>query len=139
RAVVLCETLRELARQTRIPDRIIVCGTCPDDVRGVDEVDPNIHILISSAGLTAQRNTVLSSADDVDLLVFFDDDFIPDPSYLSAIEKYMLADGISGPGYTFDMAHQILDQHQRCRTDIRPAFAAYGCNMAVRIAPVLQH
>jgi GT2 family glycosyltransferase len=85
-------------------------------------------------------------------VVFFDDDFLPHPDYLAAIEQYMtanprcvvatgkvIADGINGPGLTVADALSILAQHGEGAADATPTFAAYGCNMAVRIAPMRLH
>ena len=80
RAPILRETLRELARQTRRADSVIVCGTKPADVEGAEDASPGARVLIVEPGLPRQRNAVIEAAADADIVVFFDDDFLPDPA-----------------------------------------------------------
>lgn len=152
RASILCETLREVAVQTRQADSVIVCGTKPGDVEGAQEASPGLRVLLTEPGLPRQRNAVIAAAMDADIIVFFDDDFLPDPAYLAAIEQHMvanprivvatglvLADGICGPGLTPDQGRVIL-AHEAPRTNgLVPTFAGYGCNMAIRLAPMREH
>jgi GT2 family glycosyltransferase len=153
RASILRETLIELARQNRRPDSVIVCGAKPADVEGAADAYPGTVVLLSEPGLPRQRNAIIEAAADADIVVFFDDDFLPDANYLAAVEHQMtqdpqivvatglvLADGIGGPGLTPDGGRSIL---ARCAArdgarslDVRPAFSGYGCNMAVRLAPM---
>jgi GT2 family glycosyltransferase len=148
RASILCE----LTRQTRRADRVIVCGTKPADVEGAEQADPDVQVLLAEPGLPRQRNALISAATDADVIVFFDDDFLPDPAYLAAIEQYMvddqrivvatgrvLADGIGGPGLTPEAGRAIIAQQVPRATGVNPMFAAYGCNMAIRMAPVRAH
>jgi GT2 family glycosyltransferase len=152
RAAVLCETLRELACQTRRPDRIVVCGSSSRDVAGVDAVAPQALVLLTEAGLPRQRNAILDAAGDADIVVFFDDDFLPRPNYLEAVARHMaahpktvvatglvLADGIKGPGLSPAEARAVLAQDGVPDAGIAPVFNGYGCNMAVRLAPMRAH
>jgi GT2 family glycosyltransferase len=152
RASILCETLREIALQTRQADSVIVCGSKPGDIEGAQETSPSVRPLLTAPGLPRQRNAVVAAAEDSDIIVFFDDDFLPDPGYLAAIEQHMaadprivvatglvLADGIGGPGLSPDQGRAILAR-QIPRTDnTKPTFSGYGCNMAVRLAPMRDH
>jgi GT2 family glycosyltransferase len=156
RASVLCQTLAELARQTRRADSVIVCGAKAADIAGAAEAYSGTIVLISEPGLPRQRNAVIDSAGDADILVFFDDDFFPDPDYLAAVEHQMardpqvvvatglvLADGIGGPGLSPIEARAILTRHAAPSSvrsfGARPTFSGYGCNMAVRLAPMRAH
>lgn len=156
RASVLRETLIELARQNRRADSVIVCGAKPADVDGAAEAYPGTIVLLSEPGLPRQRNAVIEAAEEADIVVFFDDDFLPDPDYLAAVEHYMtrdpqivvatglvLADGIGGPGLAPDEGRSVLACYAApagARSpDVRPAFSGYGCNMAVRLAPMRSH
>jgi GT2 family glycosyltransferase len=152
RAAILCETLRELARQTRLPQRIVVCGTRPEDVEGAAAAAPQALVLLAKPGLPRQRNAILDAAGRADVVVFFDDDFLPHPHYLAAIARQMaanprivvatgtvLADGISGPGLSVDQARAILARDGATDNGIAPVFNGYGCNMAVRLAPMRDH
>jgi GT2 family glycosyltransferase len=151
RAPILLETLRALARQTRMPDRIIVCGTKPSDVAGAADID-GAEVILSSPGLPAQRNALIATAPQADIMMFFDDDFFPDPNYLAVVERHMtsdptivvatgrvLKDGIGGPGLDINEAKAALRAAPTSPLGIMPAFSGYGCNMAVRLTTMRQH
>lgn len=152
RASILCETIREIARQTRQADAVIICGTTPADIEGVEKASPDARVLLVSPGLPRQRNAIVKAATDVDILVFLDDDFLPAPGYLAAIEHHMtknpdivvatgflLADGIGGPGFAPEIGRTILARGIQNSNIVRPTFSGYGCNMAVRLAPMREH
>lgn len=153
RAGVLNETLREILRQTRAPNRIIVCGARAADVEGADEAAPSSHILLTSPGLPRQRNAILDAAGDADVVIFFDDDFLPHPFYIEAVASHMaanpnvavvtgsvLADGIGGPGLSVQEGRAILASHAIVMNpSAKAVFSGYGCNMAVRLPPMREH
>jgi len=151
RAAVLLEVLNDLRRQTRAPDRILVCHVTPDDVTGIAAAHPDVTLLTAPAGLPRQRNAIIDAAGDCDLLLFLDDDFLPAAEYLAVTEAVfaarqdmvvstgqVIADGAKGPGITVEEGRALL------RADLpaaephatEPAFNGYGCNMAIRLAPV---
>ncbi len=149
RAAILRETLTEISRQTRQADRVIVCGTKPADVEGAANANPAAEILLCAPGLPRQRNAILAAAADADIVVFFDDDFLPDAGYLAEIERLMgddpavvlatgrvLADGIRGPGLSATEGRSILQQADAGTRGTRAVFSGYGCNMAVRTGPM---
>ena len=152
RAAILCETLRELARQTRLPDGVFVCGARAADLEGMEMAAPAAVKLLSAPGLPRQRNAIIAAATGADVVLFFDDDFLPQPDYLAALERCLesqpdvvvatgtvLADGIGGPGLAPGEGRLILAKAVTPGTGISPAFSGYGCNMAVRLAPMRQH
>jgi GT2 family glycosyltransferase len=155
RASILRETLLELTRQTRRADRVIVCGTSASDLEGAMDAYPGVAVMLSQPGASRQRNVVLAAAGEADIVMFFDDDFLPDPGYLEAIERHMggdtrivvatglvLADGIGGPGLSAADGRSALTGAKPCpRQDdgVEAAFSGYGCNMAVRLAPMRAH
>jgi glycosyltransferase involved in cell wall biosynthesis len=148
---ILAPVLERLRAQTRIADAVIVCGTSPTDVSGVDCGQPGLHCITSDRGLTVQRNAILSAAAGFDVVVFFDDDFVPCLRYLEAVERvfehapdvvvgtgHVVADGILGPGLAFDDALKRLreDDQAAPTQEIADVHNAYGCNMAIRIDAV---
>ncbi len=152
RAAILCETLRELRRQRRPADAVIVCGATEADLAGAAEADPDARLLVGRRGLPHQRNAIVDACPDADILVFFDDDFLAAPDYLAAIERHMtadpgivvatglvLADGIKGPGLTAVEGREILHAAGDAgdgAAGVHPTFSGYGCNMAVRLRPM---
>ncbi len=152
RAPILRETLTALLRQTRRPQRTIVCGTKQADVEGATDID-GAEVIFASPGLPKQRNALISAAPDADVMLFFDDDFLPDPNYLAVIEQIMegeptvavatgrvLRDGIGGPGLAVAEAEAALrDSRNKGHRRLTPTFSGYGCNMAVRLSLMRQH
>ena len=148
RPALLGAVLEELTRQTRSPDRIIVCAPTADDVAGISA--DHIDVIIGPRGLTRQRNAIIDRLDDCDLLQFFDDDFVPATTYLAEIERAftadpgvamitgeVIADGIIGPGFDIAEARRRLAANAIGGGDaLQPVENGYGCNMAVRLAAV---
>lgn len=154
RPAILAEMLRELDLQTRAPDRILVCHVTPSDVGDVARDFPGVEFLTAEAGLPRQRNRILDAIGDCDAVLFLDDDFIAAPPWLAALEAVLLAhpdcavatgtvvaDGAKGPGITPDEARAILaaDTPPASLTAAHEHFNGYGCNMALRLAPVREH
>jgi GT2 family glycosyltransferase len=154
RAASLAEVLADLARQTRQPDRIIVCHVGPEDVAELPARFPNVEFLVTPAGLPRQRNAILDAAADCDAVLFLDDDFLAASGYLAATERVLaahpdcvvttgtvLADGAKGPGITVEEGRAILSADREDGDPGRalPHFNGYGCNMAVRLAPMRAH
>ncbi len=146
---MLAETVFELRRQTRPADRLLVCGAAMEDVAGVD---PSV-VILAPRGLSVQRNTVLAAATDCDVVAFFDDDFLPAPGWLAAIEAafaarpdivaatgHVVADGIKGPGLSAADGRTLLrGDDGSVGEGLSAVYNAYGCNMALRMAPLVAH
>jgi glycosyltransferase involved in cell wall biosynthesis len=149
RAALARETVERLGTQTRPPDGVIVVGADETDVAPIRRVRGPIEVLLSDRGLCIQRNRALAHLGDrADVLVFFDDDFVPAPDYLERLEQLferepdvvgatgrIVADGIKGRGYDVEEALEML------AADTPPAEpqdhiaeALYGCNMAIRLS-----
>jgi GT2 family glycosyltransferase len=140
--------LQELSRQSRPADGIIVCTPTPEDVGNC--ADTRVELVIGPRGLTRQRNAILARAGAADAVVFFDDDFLPAPSYLGAIERVLaehpdvvmvtgkvIADGIIGPGLSVEEArHRLAVTPPTQAAELLPVPNGYGCNMAVRMSAV---
>lgn len=152
RREVLCDTLAEIAGQQRLPSEILVCPAQEEDVDWSFAATLAVPVrrVAPRQGLCLQRNAILDAIVDADLLLFFDDDFLPAPSFIAEAEALfdaqrdiavatgqVLADGIHGPGLGAEEARAILAR------DVAPAVAhltpvenAYGCNMVFRMAAV---
>jgi GT2 family glycosyltransferase len=150
RAAVLRDVLDELRKQTRAPDRIVICHVTADDVTGIAEAHPDVLLLTAPAGLPRQRNAIIDAVGDCDLLLFLDDDFLPAPDYLAVTEAIfaarqdmvvstglVIADGAKGVGITVEEGRALLRQDMPPDDPlaVEDAFNGYGCNMAIRLAP----
>jgi GT2 family glycosyltransferase len=155
RSDVLSQTLRVLAEQTRLPDRLIICPASPNDVErvAIDTFPSPVLVVSGARGLPAQRNRILSECPGADAIVFFDDDFFPSRDYLAEVERllqerpdvvgltgFLLDDGINGPGIPFNDGLRILAESKKAPFERSfELHGAYGCNMSFRLAPVRQH
>ena len=154
RAVILLETLRLLHAQTQPPDRTLICYTVEADVAGVREAYPAIELFLSTPGSACQRNVLLRSATDCDVVLFLDDDFLTASSYIAVMTKVMasdpsiavltgtvIADGAKGPGFSLESGLAYLNGDLTSENDLTgiPWFNGYGCNMAIRMSVVRQH
>jgi polysaccharide biosynthesis transport protein len=138
--------IAHLRGQTRQPEVISVAACDPADIVGV--ISEGVKTIFSPRGLTKQRNAILRHYRSADVIVFFDDDFLPQPSYLQEVEKVfqlhpevvlltgrVIADGITGPGLSTEQALRHLEADNRDSSAHKPLvdiYNGYGCNMAVR-------
>jgi len=151
---ILREVLEELDLQTCAPDRILVCHVTESDVDDLPNRFPGVEFLRSPAGLPRQRNRILDAIGNCDAVLFLDDDFIAAPRWLEALEAVLIArpdcvvatgtviaDGAKGPGISPDEARGIIaaDTPAANLTAAHEHFNGYGCNMALRLAPVREH
>lgn len=152
RPETIAASVRELELQSRKPDHVVICAPTEADLGGLRESRRGIGIVLQRQGLTVQRNTILNRLIDCDVVVFFDDDFIPSASYLETIEEVFLlrpdavmltgnviADGITGPGISHAEARSVLESTRgrlAAMEGVEEVYNAYGCNMAVRLDPI---
>ncbi len=155
RPETLSETLREIAKQTRLPDLLILC---PVNASDVDlELLPQLpfptKVVAGGIGSAHQRNAILRETRDFDAIIFFDDDYFPERSYLANAERILFAmpdvavingtlieDGINGPGLSPEYARHLIEVAPAPASDaIAPDYGAYGCNMVVRLSLVHGH
>lgn len=144
----------DLARQSRPPDRILVSLAAEEDLdrAAVAGLGLRLDVLQGPRGSTHQRNTILDALDRENLVLFLDDDFLMAPDFLAELERLfvsrpqvsvatgeVLADGILGPGLSFEEGRRLLDAAPAGRDAILPVRNAYGCNMAFRLAPIRTH
>lgn len=142
-------TIELLDLQTRRPDGIVVAGASEGDVAGVADVRGRPEVIVARRGLCRQRNAALDHIGDrADVVVFFDDDFVPAAGYLAQVERLFLdmpevagitgelvADGIHNIGYSIEEGlARIAEGAAAIDPAIRPRQALYGCNMAIRMA-----
>lgn len=154
RADLLRQTVARLAHQSRRADRVILVGVTAGDLAGLDEAGraaarAPLERVLAERGLPRQRNAGLRHlAGEADLVVFFDDDFVPANDYLAVLEHefarrpelvgataQLLADGIKSPGISFDHAVAMVEtRHPPAHAAERRLPALYGCNLTVRLA-----
>lgn len=146
RPELLAKIVSRLEGQTVPPVAIIISCTGDSDVSGLRPNERRL-ILKGRAGLPSQRNLALDHVPpDADIVAFFDDDFVPDDGWLEAaaavfardpgiacVTGEVVADGINGPGISFDQALGLIDAHRSNVTDrLIDGYSPYGCNMAFR-------
>jgi len=150
RCDVVREVTRRLAAQTRPPDKICLCVTKTEDAPPPEDAD-GADIILSPIGSCAQRNAGINHIGNAaDIIVFFDDDFVPAPNYIAQLEAYfaanpeiagvtghVLRDGVKGLGLTFDEADETISAYrapapEKASQQSRPSL--YGCNMSFRRA-----
>ena len=152
RQTILRETVRHLSLQTRPPDALIICPLPSDGVDAAmfSDFPAPTSVVTGPSGLCAQRNRILAAAQDTDIIVFFDDDFLAAPDYLATVESifsvhadvtgvtgHLLADGIHGPGLSVNQGLELLHSAQPGPlADFEPRAGTYGCNMAFRMATI---
>ena len=154
RPAVLGETLRRLTQQTQLPAMIVVLYGTAGDIEELPGSFPEVLFLAGTGGLCDKRNRILEVAAPCDLILFLDDDFLLDASYLqvlaaafgsdtglAAATGTLLADGINGPGLTMDEAAQIFTDApaENSAPAHKDVFNTYGCNMAFRMRLIREH
>lgn len=140
---------RLLAGQTLKPAALIVSCVTPEDA-GEAASWPGVTLVTGRRGLAAQRNAALAALPPgIDVVAFFDDDFVADPGWLAAAAQLfrdrpevvgmtgeVVADGIKGPGLDAAQAERLLAAAPaRIRAPLAP-FSPYGCNMAFRVSAI---
>jgi GT2 family glycosyltransferase len=151
RPEIVTATLSHLF-QTQIfnPAAVIISCVVREDAGEAANL-PGVTVLTGKAGLARQRNAALDALPaGIDVVVFFDDDFVADANWLSAaalafrdqpqivaFTGWVIADGIKGPGLTFQDAVRILKCHDALSSwsSIEP-YSPYGCNMAFRSSAI---
>jgi GT2 family glycosyltransferase len=151
---VLTETVRFMVHQRRIPDEFLICPAKPEDAdeAALRQLVPHVRVVRSPVGSSHQRNAMID-ASNADLMVFFDDDYLPAPDFLVETERLfvaypdvvvatgnVLADGANGAGLDFGEGFEVLASAGPNDEPYDPEaiYNGYGCNMAVRLAPVRQ-
>lgn len=151
---ILTQTIAFLNNQTRKPDEFLLCPARPEDVdlEGLSVYDGVIRVVQGATGSSHQRNAMIA-ASSADVMVFFDDDFLPAANFLAEVETlfatdpqvmvatgHVIQDGAQGAGLELEEGSRILDADDfRGPASVQPIFNGYGCNMAIRLAPAREH
>ncbi|OWV77363.1 glycosyl transferase [Rhizobium sp. R339] len=152
RPSILRDTVDYLTGLPRQTERLIICVPAIEDASGLAG-RRDVEVIVGSRGLTCQRNRIIeAAAADTDVLIFLDDDFIPAATFLSRMAAVfaarsdvaiatgeVLADGVLDGGLAMAQALQVIDTAGEGVERVTDVYNAYGCNMAVRLAPVLEH
>lgn len=152
RPSILRETIDYLTGLPDQAERLIVCVPVIEDPAGLAD-RRDVDVIVGSRGLTAQRNRIIqAAAADTDVLIFLDDDFIPAATFLSRMAAVfatkpdvaiatgeVLADGVLDGGLSMAKALEVLYTAGEGAEHVADVYNAYGCNMAVRLAPVVEH
>ncbi len=156
RGGIVTRAVEDLALQERLPDLVFVSGCGEEDfgtLRDAHLPFP-LELLTGTKGSCVQRNLIFAHLKPTDILLIMDDDFLLAADYLGQLERLMkdapdiviatgkvLADGILGPGLDFDQGKAAMQAgtQQPAGQAITPVRNGYGCNMAIRMAPVLEH
>ena len=153
RPQILNQILRELMKQQRPPDAIVVCASSTADLGDIALEFPAIVTLFAGRGLAQKRNAILRHLSDLDVLIFLDDDFLVDPGYVAATEAAfasddaiamstgeLIADGVCGPGLDVPAARRALvGAGTAANTAPHDVYSAYGCNMSLRLDLARRH
>lgn len=147
RPEVVAQTLRRiLDRQTYKPASVIISCIKPEDA-GEAATWGDVTVVTGRPGLATQRNAALAALPDaIDVVAFFDDDFVPEANWLEVaaglfrdepdivgVTGDVLADGIKGPGLSFAEVDRLLAEiGPVVPAPLIEPFSPYGCNMAFR-------
>jgi glycosyltransferase involved in cell wall biosynthesis len=155
RCDVVSETIALLASQSRVADELLICPAKDEDfnVSCLRSYPQKARVIRGPIGLPRQRN-VLLDATDSDIVIFFDDDFLPSDDYVREVELLfathpqlvvitgkLLADGALGPGIDHGAGMRILQAagpNLELKT-ITATYNGYGCNMAIRMNTVRKY
>jgi GT2 family glycosyltransferase len=146
--------LATLALQTVAPDLVVVSACDSSDIASNAILAKNVEVIFGPPGLPAQRNRALTLAlQKCDIVVFFDDDFIPSRYWLEHLQKLLatqsavlgvtgqvIADGVRSGGLEWSEGQSIVNdadsfekQHFTLNNrKMRNTLTIYGCNMAFR-------
>lgn len=149
RVQLLPSLLALLDRQTRPPAEVILSAPDASHVVHYTPQRYTLSFVFGRSGSSAQRNQALDQVvTKHDIITFFDDDFIPSDDYLEQVVALMhknpawlavtgnvVADGVKGPGLSFEEGVRILRDSASRNTEgfvVSKLVGAYGCNMSFR-------
>jgi GT2 family glycosyltransferase len=148
----IAQLLERLAAQTLPPHEIVLSVVSEKDLP--PHVPAGVKLVMGPPGLTLQRNRGLGMVlGDCDIVVFYDDDYLPVKTALAALAEafaaepgisgatgVVLADGVIGGGIDYETAMQIVHDFEASPPPPPRAIGntrgVYGCNMAFRAAMI---
>jgi hypothetical protein len=155
RREVVAETIGLLAGQSRMANELMICPATDQDFDPVclQGYPGPARVFRGPVGSSPQRN-VLLDATEADVVIFFDDDFLPSHDYVAEVESMfaanpevvvttgkLLRDGALGPGIVHEEGLRLLKEagpNSEARS-ITSTYNGYGCNLAVRMKTVRDH
>lgn len=157
RPELIAKALGHLAEQQRLPDQIIFSTPGPEHLGDSAQTPLPQGIAVSGVfgarGLCAQRNAALDVVERAtDIIVFFDDDFLPSPDYIAKLEAafiqnpdyvvirgHAVMDGAHGAGYSFEEGEALLADVGAIAASypaVQDLEGGYGCNMSIRASAI---
>jgi len=147
------QLLRLLENQTLGPSVVMVSATESADIERPKNTPLNVEYIFGSAGSSRQRNRALERIrDSFDIVIFFDDDFAPSPTWLEHCANAFVSDtsvvGMSGLVVRNGTQTEEIswEQAKRLISSTPPVTAGasvfcertdlYGCNMAYRVSAI---
>lgn len=130
RPTILPDTVRAIARQSRLPDLLILSVAGPDDLGDLDipKLPFLVEVITGPKGATLQRNRMMRILGREDVLLLLDDDFLMEPDYVAntltvfrenpnvvIATGTVLADGIRGLATTTAKARGFWPNTRRRR------------------------
>jgi GT2 family glycosyltransferase len=153
RPVEVGQLLEQLARQTHKPHRVVLSVVNERDLP--PNLSPGAVVVFGGKGLPAQRNRGLDRIlGEVDIVAFFDDDYLPSDRALASIARLfsargdvvgmngeLLADGINSLGIDYEDAIAMVRRYDAGVPSNDSAALVdldglYGCNMVFRAAAI---
>ena len=147
--------LDRLASQSLLPSKVVLSVVGEKDIPVLQQYPFELETTLGSAGCCAQRNRGLDLLlADTDVIVFYDDDFVPSRYSLQGLSDFfhahpdvvgatgiVLADGIGSAGITSEEACAMVDAFdadgpREQQAIIRKLNGLYGCNMAYRAVAI---
>jgi hypothetical protein len=148
---IVTATLDYLLKTQSLKPTAVILSCAKDEDAGDAASLPGVTVVTGPPGLARQRNAALATLPaGIDVVVFFDDDFVADADWLASAARTfrdedrvvgftgrVIADGIKGPGLSFDEAVHMIEAAgpSASWSRIEP-FSPYGCNMAFRLSAI---
>jgi GT2 family glycosyltransferase len=153
RAPAVKRLLGLLEEQTRAPFVVVISATERADIPDWKSTSLTVEYIFGPAGSSRQRNRALEKTRErSDIVIFFDDDFAPSPTWLESCENAFMSDGsILGMGGVVLRDGALTDEISWAEAELlihspTPVRSAapklthcatlYGCNMAYRVSAI---